>query len=389
MLELLGRDAAVLALTAVGGAGVTLLAIRAAERFGFVDWPAPHKFHTKPTPYLGGLAVALPVLGVLAVAISIHSGLRPQLLAIMAGGVAVAAIGFVDDLRTLGATPRLVVQAAAAVVLWTGGVRVTLTGVTAVDVGLTLLVVLTVTNAINLLDNMDGLSAGTVAVASIFCMGIASWQGHDYVSFMAAAMAGACLGFLVFNFPPARIFLGDAGTLFLGYLLSVLVIKLTLPAHPTITRIATAGLILAVPLFDLTLVVLSRWRGGRPVFRGGTDHTSHRLASLGLSPREIAMITYATGAVSCSMAMLILWANEAAITWLTIGPGVSVAIVGGLGLERLYREIGARPPGDPAIHVSSNGGTPAHAPPAWAVSRFSTAGVRDAAPLSDQPQGTT
>ena len=126
----------------------------------------------------------------------------------------------------------------------------------------------------------------------------AAAEGQYLVGAMALAVAGGCLGFLPYNFHPARIFLGDTGSLFLGFLLSVLFIKIGLVGYPLITRAAVPVLIVGVALFDTSLVIWSRWRAGRPVFRGGTDHTSHRLDALLGSPHRVALMTYAAAVVT-------------------------------------------------------------------------------------------
>jgi UDP-GlcNAc:undecaprenyl-phosphate GlcNAc-1-phosphate transferase len=145
---------------------------------------------------------------------------------------------------------------------------------------------------------------------------------------MAAGLAGAALGFLPFNFNPARIFLGDAGTMFMGFLLSVLLLKLNLDGHPAVVRAGVPFLIAGVPLFDMTLVVLSRHRAGRPVFRGATDHSSHRLVALGRSSRQAAATTYAGAFLTGGAALVLLAADHPAVSWSvvagTIGLGIAL-----------------------------------------------------------------
>lgn len=330
------RDLPFLAGTLIAAAGVTPIAMKLALKVGLVDRPGPNKFHGQPTPYLGGLAIAASVLAALAGAIVVYPELRLEFVAIALGGGAVAAVGLLDDWSTLSPAPRLAVQALAALGLWAVGIRVAPTGFAPVDIGLTILVVWAVTNATNLLDNMDGLSSGTAAIASLFFFVAAHWEGQRLVSLMAIMLAGACLGFLPHNFSPARIFLGDAGALFIGFLLAVLAIKLKLDGYPPITRAVVPMAIIAVPLFDMTLVVFSRWRGGRPVFRGGTDHSSHRLVALGVSPAAAALITYAAGLLTGGTALLLLWANNPRLSWEVAGLGVVGALLLVARLERVH-----------------------------------------------------
>jgi UDP-GlcNAc:undecaprenyl-phosphate GlcNAc-1-phosphate transferase len=312
----------------------TPVAMKVALRVGLIDHPAPHKFHRRTTPYLGGAAVGLVVVIALLVALVLVPERRVQAATIALAGLAVAGIGLLDDWLTIGALLRLAVQTAAALSLWASGIRVSATGTTVIDLALMVFVVLAVTNAVNLLDNMDGISAGTVSINSLFFFLAAYSHGQRLVPILALALAGACLGFLPFNFSPARIFLGDAGTLFMGFVVAALALRLELPGYPAITRFAVPALILAVPIFDMTLVVLSRWRAGRPVFRGGTDHSSHRLVALGASPRMAALITYAAAMLSGVAALLLLQARSAAITWAALA---AAAVLGGILLWRFEK----------------------------------------------------
>jgi UDP-GlcNAc:undecaprenyl-phosphate GlcNAc-1-phosphate transferase len=326
---------------------LTPVALRAAVRNCFVDRPSAQKFHQRPTPYLGGVAVVAAVLLILGVSILVRPEVRTELIAIAVGGLAVAAVGLRDDWAPLSPGPRLLVQAGAAVVLWVGGIRLGPTGITAVDLAVTVIAVMAVTNAMNLLDNMDGMTTGAVAVASVFLFGLAVAEGQLLVAPMAAVLAGACLGFLPYNFNPARIFLGDAGALFLGFLLATLAIKLELPGASTAVRVAVPLLVLAVPLFDMLLVVVSRSRSGRPVFRGGTDHSSHRLVALGLSPRRAFFAIQAAGVACGAAAILVLRADSAVLAWsvLVAGALASWALVSVLERARGRATAGPAPAG--------------------------------------------
>lgn len=321
---------------------LTPLARRAAIRLGVVDRPAPHKFHQRATPYMGGLAVAAAVLILIAAEATENPGVRIQILAIGLGGLAVSLVGLIDDWRVLNALPRLAVQAGAGIGLWASGVRLTPTGIAPLDLAVTVFIVLAVTNSINLLDNMDGLSAGTTAVIALFFFAVAAREGQELVTAMALALAGGCLGFVPYNFHPARIFLGDAGTLFLGFLLSVLFIKIRLVGYPLVTRAAVPMLLLAVPFFDTALVMVSRWRAGRPVFRGGTDHSSHRLNLLVGSPVTVAMATYAAAAVTGGIALGLLAAQQTWLSWLVVGLTLLTGLAGLFVFERIYANGGIR-----------------------------------------------
>jgi UDP-GlcNAc:undecaprenyl-phosphate/decaprenyl-phosphate GlcNAc-1-phosphate transferase len=321
------RDGLLFVATIAVAAIATPWAMRLALRLGLVDRPAPNKFHLRPTPYLGGLAVALSVIGALVASLLAEPSLRLQLAVIALGAAAVSGVGLVDDWTTLQPLPRIAVQSLAALGLWVAGIRLDPTGVAAVDLALTVLAVLAVTNAVNLLDNMDGLSTGTVAIASLSVFVASYWQGQRLVSLMAIALAGASLGFLPYNFNPARIFLGDAGSLLMGFLLATAVIELDLGGYPLVTRAAVPLMIIAVPLFDMTLVVVSRRRGGRPILQGGTDHSSHRLVALGATPRQAALITYAATALAGGIALTLLRARNEALTWAAVAAGGALAVL--------------------------------------------------------------
>lgn len=293
----------------------TPVAARLAQRLGLVDHPAEGRFSRSPTPFLGGVAIAG---GLVLVGLAI-SDWQGQLVTILGCGVGIGVVGLVDDWRHLGPLLKVGLEAAAAVALWSVGVRAGLFGVEALDLGLTVLWVVLITNSINLLDNMDGLSSGVVAIAAGAFFAIAVGRGDYLVGSFALVIAGASLGFLRHNFPPASIFLGDAGSLMLGFLLSALALKLDLVGETGLMRSAVPALILGVPLFDTVLVVLARVRGGRRVYVGGTDHSSHRLAHRGLSTRAVALVTYSVQAACCGVAFVLLAVGDAMLVPMMLG----------------------------------------------------------------------
>jgi UDP-GlcNAc:undecaprenyl-phosphate GlcNAc-1-phosphate transferase len=172
------------------------------------------------------------------------------------------------------------------------GHRLELFGYDAANYFVTVFWVVAVTNALNLMDNMDGLAGGIAAVASTFFFLIATLTNQNLIAPLAAVLVGACLGFLYYNFNPARIFMGDTGSLFLGFMLAAVGIKLRFPANTDMVTWMVPVLVLGVPLFDTTLVTLSRIRRGIPISRGGKDHLSHRLVALGFTRREAVLILY-------------------------------------------------------------------------------------------------
>ena len=277
---------AVLTLTPVAG--------RAALHLGLIDDPgaAGHKTHDAATPYLGGLALGggLLVISVgLIVVGAIAEGANAELFNVLGGAALMSMMGLLDDMRGVSPVVRLAYEAFAAVALWQVGVDAGIFDLAWIDLTLTVLWVITVTNAVNFIDNMDGLAAGVTVTSALGIFAISAANGDVLVSSLALALAGASLGFLRYNFPPARIFLGDAGSMMLGFLLAALILKLDLPVAPAAPRVLATLLLVAVPLFDLSVVVVARILDRRPIWRGSRDHTSHRMLAGGLSRRAIAV----------------------------------------------------------------------------------------------------
>ena len=276
---------------------LTPLAIRSALRLGVLDRPGEHKSHVTPTPYLGGVAIVLAVTLSIALAAVVRgeaSATLSQLLGILAIALGMAAMGLLDDLRGLPVVLRFGAQLLAALGLWELGVRVGLTGEPLIDLPLTVVWTVGITNAMNLLDNMDGLSASTATIASLWFGAIALINGQFLVAALAFAVAGAAAGFLRDNRPPARIYMGDAGSLFLGVMLAALGMLLSLDRGMLVTA-AVPVLILTVPVLDTALVSIARIRHGISPFQGGRDHTSHRLVRIGLPvPVAVGIIALAS-----------------------------------------------------------------------------------------------
>lgn len=297
---------------------------RFARRLGILDHPGARKRHLEATPYLGGVAV---VAGLCAAGLA-TGGTSRQVVTIVGCGVAIAMLGLLDDWRSQGPVLKLVVEALAACDLWLAGIRGGVFGAPWADLVVTVVWVVAVTNAMNLLDNMDGVASGVAAVAALGLFAIAAVQGDLLIAALAVAVAGGCLGFLRYNFPPARIFLGDGGSLLLGFLLAAIGLELDLMGPSGIVRGTIAALALGVPLFDLVLVVTSRSLAGRPVHVGGTDHSAHRLAAKGWSPRSVALALMAAQAVCSGLALALFRAPVVLVAGgsLVVG-GVAVAAI--------------------------------------------------------------
>lgn len=280
---------------------------RVALALDIVDTPSARKVHRTPTPLLGGAAIFIGAI--LAVLILYRGDPEPTVLGVLLASTVVALTGLLDDYRPLPAWAKLGGQFLGFLILAYFGIRVRLPVPDVVNYGITLLWLLGITNAINFLDNMDGLSAGIAAVTSSFILLLALFNGQFLVGALAAGLLGACLGFLRYNFPPARIFMGDVGSLFLGFLLAVLGIQLRFPDNSNFVTWMVPVFLFGLPIFDMTLVVISRLRRGLSPNTAGKDHTSHRLVRLGFAPREAVLILYLFSGILGMMALFITQAS--------------------------------------------------------------------------------
>ena len=265
---------------------------RLATRAGLVSPPRPDRWGARPTPLLGGVVI---VLAILMTAVALVNDWWP-FLAVVAATIGAFVLGLVDDARGLRPTSKLVGQVFIGSALALAGVRVEIITFTPLAFVATLLWVVLIMNAVNLMDNMDGLAAGVVGIAAGVLV-IMAGGSSDWIAVTASATAGACFGFLVHNFAPARIYMGDSGSMVLGVVLAALTLSLTNEVASSVGLTVLAPLVaLGLPIFDTTLVTVVRRLEGRPVSRGGRDHTSHRLAALGLSERVTVLILYAVAA---------------------------------------------------------------------------------------------
>lgn len=272
---------------AVGG---TPMARRLALHLGIMDQPAARKLHANPVPLMGGIAIYVSFI--LALIFFGDRRYINEVVGIFVGASMVSLMGIIDDRKGLGSTIKLGGQVVAAGILIYSGVQVQLFG-NWLDIALTLLWVVGITNAFNLLDNMDGLSGGVAMIAAVFFTLLAAMSNQYLVGALAAALAGASAGFLIYNWNPAYIFMGDTGSLFLGFLLAAVGIKLRFPSNSSTITWMIPLLVLALPIFDTTLVFISRLRRGKnPLTTAGKDHVSHRLARLTNSRREAVLICY-------------------------------------------------------------------------------------------------
>jgi UDP-GlcNAc:undecaprenyl-phosphate/decaprenyl-phosphate GlcNAc-1-phosphate transferase len=283
-----------------------------------LDLPtSSHKSHTKAVPYLGGVAILSGVTLVSYLALALFSFTVSNFLlatSVLGPALVMGLIGLWDDLKNLPPLPRFIGQSVAGLVvaaaLVLGSNVANPTGSTFADVLITVIWVVGICNSINFFDNLDGGAAGTAAISAIFLTYLAINSGQAFVAALCIVVAGATLGFLIWNRAPARIYMGDAGALFLGVLLATLTIRLNPDTQTSIGSFATPILLLAIPILDTTVAVLSRLRRGVSPFLGGKDHLSHRLVRTGLSRKIAAIALWALSAIFALFAVILTFLSE-------------------------------------------------------------------------------
>lgn len=261
-----------------------------AIKTGYLDHPKNNKVHAHPTALLGGVAIYM------AFVVGLFTTLKftqdPRLSAIVIGATLLLVVGLIDDRVGMMPEVKLLAQFLAAMVVIKAGVRMDFVHNYYLGMILTYLWIVGITNAFNLLDNMNGLSAGIAAIAAFF-FGITMWTGSQTeIAIISFAIAGASFGFLWHNFPNAKIFMGDSGSLVLGFLLAATSVLGSWSTRFLTTSLAMPIVILAYPIFDTTLVTILRLTEGRSIFQGGKDHSSHRLALLGFKKKRAVLVIY-------------------------------------------------------------------------------------------------
>ena len=287
-----------LLLAAVGSAVLAGLAvavsIRVAHRVGMHDHPdGDRKIQERPIPKLGGVAVAAAFAVAVVVIVVLFRGTGDAALAtsVMVPALLAALVGYFDDRRDLNPWLRLALQAAVAVLAWALGTQISLFGNSWLDAALFVLWFMVVLNGINLLDNSDGLAGATVLVASLGATAVAVFNGQELVSLLAIALAGVAAGFLWHNWYPATVYLGDAGSYFLGSLLAIVLVRLRPAEAPVLAGLVIALLLALLPIVDTIYVVQKRVRAGIHPFTAGRDHMSHVLQERGHSvPRAVLLL---------------------------------------------------------------------------------------------------
>ena len=288
---------------------------RVALWLDLTDRPNPRKAHQRPTPYLGGVAL---ILGCLLPVVLLVRPWSPHLVAIAVAGLFVAGLGLADDIRTLSMRTRLAAETLAATAVTLTAHPLVVAGLPWLDTIITVAWIVVMTNSFNPLDNMDA-AAASVGTATAGVLGVSALlAGRPPVGLLLLFLAGGCLGFLAHNRPPARIFMGDTGSLFIGFVLATTAVLCV----PSVRGGSYAVLLLVtfVATVDTALVVIDRRRGGRPWHLGGTDHVSHRLHRLGLSTGQVAAVLFLAAAASTALSAFV--AAGAIPGWPAFGAGL-------------------------------------------------------------------
>ncbi|MDI6869766.1 MAG: MraY family glycosyltransferase [Bacillota bacterium] len=301
---------------------VTPLMRRLALRYQVVDRPNQRKVHEEPVPYLGGIAIYLGFI----VALLAVQPLPEQLLVLLGGSTLILLLGVADDLWDLPAKAKFGGQVAIALLVALLGLRIQ--GLTNplsggyVDLGwwsipLTVLWLVSLTNVMNLVDGLDGLAAGVAAIASGALWVVAMEKGQHLVALATLSLSGAAAGFLPHNFNPAKIFMGDAGSMFLGFTLAGIAVQGALKGAAAIALVIPV-VALGVPVFDTACAIIRRFQNGQPIYEADREHVHHRLLALGLTPRQAVLVLYVLSLALGSAAVFISRLSPIPITFFVI-----------------------------------------------------------------------
>jgi UDP-GlcNAc:undecaprenyl-phosphate/decaprenyl-phosphate GlcNAc-1-phosphate transferase len=324
-----------------------------ANRHGWVAVPTQERhLHSTPLPRLGGVAIFISFTGCMAVAAiwamrypRLHAAFSLKtLITILVPASLVFLLGVCDDIRGVGPYVKFSVQGIAAAMLYAGGLRIVNIPVLFGDhelpwfIGLacTVLWVMAITNAFNLIDGLDGLAAGSALFSTMVAFVVALLNGPSLVTVMTIALAGAILGFLRYNFNPATIFLGDSGSLFIGFLLSALALKGAQKA-PTIVAIAIPVVSFGLPILETSLSIVRRLISGRPVFTADREHIHHKLLQHGMTHRQVVILLYGVSAIFALLSLFLLWPTGSSLGLVLAVLGIGIWI----GVQHLgYLEFG-------------------------------------------------
>ncbi|EOD01757.1 glycosyltransferase family 4 protein [Caldisalinibacter kiritimatiensis] len=284
---------------------------RFAEKIGAIDVPKDNRrIHKKPIPLMGGLAIYISTV----VSMLLFLPMDKTSIAIIAGGTIIVISGIIDDMKSLSPKLKLLAQIVAAIILIWGDIKIEFitnpfasTGMTYLkifSIPVTIFWVVGITNTLNLIDGLDGLASGVASIAAVSLLFVSSINGFPTVMMMSAILAGAALGFLPHNFNPAKIFMGDTGSLFLGYMLSVIAIEGVMKSVAAIA-IAVPVLALGLPIFDTTFAIFRRFLNGRPIMEADKGHLHHRLLDRGFTQKQTVLVLYVISMFLGTIAVLL------------------------------------------------------------------------------------
>ena len=325
------------------------LARQAALKYGIVDAPDGRLKHQRePVPYFGGLAIYLAFLMSLAFTFAF----RQDVLGIILGGTIVVMLGLIDDFGVLTPSTKLLGQLLAVFVLIKSGIRIEIATLPEwLDIGLTVLWMVGLINAFNLLDIMDGLSAGVGAVSAAGLLVAALLQGDQTIAFILAALIGSLLGFLKYNWQPARIYMGDTGAMFIGLLLGAMAMIGKYPSHHPLSLL-TPVFILGIPIFDTLFVMYIRYQRGLPIFWGSPDHIAIRLRHWGMSVPQIVVASCTATSAVAGIGLLLMTVDQDLALMLCLGT-LAMLVATTVGLKR----IDVRKTTPSLVSTSAEGGT--------------------------------
>ncbi|ONI46515.1 undecaprenyl-phosphate alpha-N-acetylglucosaminyl 1-phosphate transferase [Candidatus Epulonipiscium fishelsonii] len=284
----------------------TPIAKKIAFKFGAIAQPRLRDMHTQPIPRMGGIAIFASFIFTLIVLYKQFEFLHTrQIFGIVLGGSLIALLGFFDDICELNSKFKMAIQVIASIIVIRCGIRIDFIAIPFIEdlkflsvfsVPITILWIVGITNAVNLIDGLDGLAAGVSSIASICLMVLAIYSGHPIAVFLTVILTGATLGFLPYNFNPASIFMGDTGSTFLGFMLSIVSILGLLKTY-TISTILVAILVLGLPIFDTTFAIIRRLLAGKPIMSPDRGHLHHRLVDSGYSHKGAVVTLYGISGV--------------------------------------------------------------------------------------------
>ncbi|MFQ5900066.1 MAG: hypothetical protein ACE5IH_00730 [Thermodesulfobacteriota bacterium] len=317
-------------------------------RNGLIDYPKKDRWHKKPVALFGGIAIFIAILVPALIFLRefflpepVPTGLLTREIGLLVSVTLIFFLGLIDDIYGIGPQMKLMGQIVVASVAIFFGIRIEIIPYPHIAIPITVLWIVGITNAFNLLDNMDGLSAGTALISSVILFVFAYINNDPYIAAMGLIMAGSSLGFLIYNFHPASIFMGDSGSMTIGLFLGCVTLIGNWQHVSNLLIIMLIPLIvLAVPIFDTTFVSLARVIHGRPISKGGKDHTSHRLVALGLSERKAVSILFLISLLFGSMAIIGSWLNIFQTLIIILLAGVVLFFFGVfLGEAKIYEEL--------------------------------------------------